>query len=247
MKPALRENANNSPSHWQAFPQGKWLAKQIERQNNKWWPRVFGYHLLKIGQLSSHIDTSTCSIKHQVNLAEHGDNIGVITDTHHLPIAENSVDAVLMAHTLDYSDDPHQLLREAHRVLIPDGYLIITGFNPLSLCGLMRFWPGLSHKLPWSARFFAPARVKDWLALLGCEVVADERFIQRSFLSSKPWFKGRKLATFSHRYLEHYGAVYMIVARKRELPLTPIKPTWKVKPKLQTVKVGSIRMRKSNR
>ncbi|NTS77855.1 methyltransferase domain-containing protein [Catenovulum sp. SM1970] len=248
MKQAFRDDRLAVPTSWETFPQGKWLNKQVERQLNKWWPRVFGYHLLKLGHLSAEINTSLCPIKHQVNVTEEKSPFsGVVADSHFLPFSEHSVDAVLLAHTLDHTHDPHQILREAHRVLMPDGYLIITGFNPYSLCGLARFLPQMRNKLPWSGRFFSPNRVTDWLSVLGCEVIDQERFVYRSLMvkpsgfSQKMLIKNRWLAKMSHQYLSPIGCVYMLVARKRELPLTPIKQKWKVNTKIRQGVVGTAR------
>jgi hypothetical protein len=122
------------------------------------------------------------------------------------------------------------LIREADRVLIPDGHLIISGFNPLSLCGLAKLAYFNSQKFPWPGRFFSPARIKDWLNLLGYEILDDKRMMYSS-LSRKGGYKPfGLLQNFCRRYLGRFGSVYVLVARKRELPLTPIKPKWRTKP-----------------
>ncbi|WP_111976386.1 class I SAM-dependent methyltransferase [Algibacillus agarilyticus] len=243
MKRALQFKFCSQPNSWHALPQGEFLRKQTQRHLNAWLPRVFGYHFVKLGNLSSEIDCSASPIKHQVNVAEMGNNLGVRADQHHLPFRENSIDAVLLAHNLDFSYDPHQLLREAHRILIPDGYLLITGFNPISLCGLGRFLPNKKRGYPWNGRFFTPHRVTDWLELLGCQVVYEERFVQRSLLTNKVVLRNKRLTTLVHKHLQPFGTIYMLIARKRELPLTPIKPSWKLNAKLQTAKVGTVRIR----
>lgn len=235
MKPALQDILLEVPSSWGDIPQGGFIRKQIERQLNRWWPQVFGYHLLKVGQLSSEIDTRDCTIKHQVNAAQQGHRQGVLTDIHHLPFKEQSLDAVLLSHTLDYTHDPHQLLREAHRVLVADGYMFITGFNPLSLAGLYKLWPGDKNDPIRQARFFPALRMGDWLSLLGCEVVSDTRFIFGLPGHQPRSFKNRWLPSITHQYLNRFGSVYLIVARKRELPLTPIRPKWQVKARLSPI------------
>ena len=53
-----------------------------------------------------------------------------------LPFDSRSVDIMLLPHTLEFSDDPHQVLREVSRVLTPEGHAVILGFNPFSLWGL---------------------------------------------------------------------------------------------------------------
>ena len=42
------------------------------------------------------------------------------------------------------------------------------------------------------------------------------------------------------RYFPSLGSVYVIVAKKRVLPLTPIKPKWQLRPRFEPVKVPSM-------
>lgn len=155
---------------------GDWLAMEIQHKLDEWCPLMFGYHLLKLGTLSSQLSCAASSIRHQCAVAPEGASLGIIADVDELPIRSGSIDACLLAHLLDFSSDPHQILREVERVLTPDGWIIISGFNPYSLVGLGRLLPNLRRRLPWSARMFSPERVLDWLHLLGFEVVHLEGF-----------------------------------------------------------------------
>ena len=125
-------------------------------------------------------NTSGGLSKHQQQCPLSQKHVGVVAEIDELPFSEHSVDACILSHCLEYHSDPHHILREAHRTLIPGGYIVISGFNPFSLCGLANCLPFSGQKLPWSGRFFTPARVKDWLDLLGFEILADERFIHAS-------------------------------------------------------------------
>ena len=89
----------------------------------------------------------------------------------YLPVASQTLDLLLLPHVLEFSAHPHQILREAERVLMPEGSLIISGFNPYSLWGLWRMLPYNDREYPWCGRFISLSRIKDWLALLGLEVV----------------------------------------------------------------------------
>jgi hypothetical protein len=150
-------------------------------------------------------------------------------------VSENSVDAFLLAHELDFARDPHQILREVDRTIMPNGYLVITGFNPLSLCGLFKYLPINKGNILHDARFFSSAWVKDWLQLLGFEIVDvkhllfNELFLQRKLRTSSKWNQ------WCHQYLSLLTTMYVIVARKREIPLSMIKPQWKAKTKFTTV------------
>ena len=89
-----------------------------------------------------------------------------------LPFAEASIDLLLLPHRLEFSERPHQTLREAARVMMPDGHLLISGFNHLSSWGATAgFKKVFSRNLayPWNGNFIGLTRLKDWLALLGFE------------------------------------------------------------------------------
>src|SRR5690606_11224800 len=87
-----------------------------------------------------------------------------------LPFDTQSLDLLVLPHTLECSSDPHQVLREAERVLIPEGRLVITGFNPWSLWGAGRMLGRGRPFLPAGVQPLSPVRLKDWLKLLSFEV-----------------------------------------------------------------------------
>lgn len=242
MKPALSFRQPQYPNSWDKMPSGGLILSEINRITAPWWPKFFGYHLLKIGALSGAVDSSSSTIKNQITLSSSIDKASVIADVDELPLLEHSVDVCLLSHALEFSIDPHHVVREANRVLIPNGYLVITGFNPFSLVGLNKLIPYRRNESPWKERFFSPMRVKDWLHLMGYEILADERTIC-SMLSSATGKQG-KMASFCQRMANNYfpsvGSIYVIVAKKRVLPLTPIKPKWKLRPKFSTVNVSSM-------
>ena len=136
----------------------------------------------------------------------------VRADPLHLPFAEKSVDACLLAHTLPWCSDPHRLLREADRVLIDEGWMILTGFNPVSLMGLRKLVPLLRNGTPYNSRMFTLMRQLDWLSLLNFEVLHYGRY------QVLPWSRhgGKLLST----HLPALGCLQLIVARKRPIPLT---------------------------
>ena len=53
-----------------------------------------------------------------------------------LPFDSQSLDLVVLPHVLEFAAEPHQVLREVERVLIPEGRVIVCGFNPASLWGV---------------------------------------------------------------------------------------------------------------
>ncbi len=246
MKPALAFRQPRTPSSWKKLPNGELILEEINTQLASWWPKFFGYHLLKIGALSGYLDSSLSPIKHQITVSDkryapHFEGGGIYADIDDLPLQEHSVDVCVLSHALEFTLDPHHVIREASRVLIPNGYLVITGYNPLSLAGLNSFIPYRRQQSPWRERFFSSMRVKDWLHLMGYEILMDKRTLHSSL--AKQMSQGviaRNWRKFAQQYLPSLGSVYVIVAKKRVLPLTPIKPKWKLRAKLETVNVSSM-------
>jgi hypothetical protein len=236
MRPALIKNHPTKPELWQDLPLGDELKCLIEKEIAEVSRKFFGYHLVRLGHLSSQIELAACPIKHQINITSNSQTYtSLVATPDDLPVSEKSVDAFLLAHELDFSKDPHQILREVDRTIMPNGYLVITGFNPLSLCGLFKYLPINKGNILHEARFFSCARVKDWLQLLGFEIVDvkhllfNELFLNRKLRASSKWDQ------WCHEYLPLLTSMYVIVARKREIPLSMIKPKWKAKTKFSTV------------
>ncbi|TWX73981.1 class I SAM-dependent methyltransferase [Colwellia sp. C1TZA3] len=241
MKPALAFRPPNYPKSWQKIPNGDLIVANINQVLAPWWPKFFGYHMLKIGALSGEIASVDSPIKHQLTLTNQVGGSDIIAEIDDLPLLKHSVDVCVLAHALEFSLDPHHVVREANRVLIPNGYLVITGFNPFSLAGLNQFIPYRRKQTPWNERFFSPMRVKDWLHLMGFEIQLDKRFLHSSLSGQltqgvfcNHW---QNIAT---RYFPSLGSVYVIVAKKRVLPLTPIKPKWQLRPHFEPVKVPTM-------
>lgn len=151
-----------------------------------------------------------------------------------LPFAEMSLDLLVLPHRLEFSEHPHQTLREAARVMMPEGHLLISGFNPISAWGATsKLKKSLSNqnKYPWNGNFIGLARMKDWLALLGFEVLSVEICCHVPPFEQATWQKRFAfMDKISQRYCAMLGGVYFIVAKKRVVGMTPIKPNWKKTP-----------------
>ena len=212
MKQARIPQTVAPPECWEELPWGEYYSEALELQLKPWLAKMYGFHLLKIGNLSAEINTENCAISHQVSVSLNGSPVQVKADPLHLPFAEKSIDACLLAHTLPWCSDPHRLLREADRVLIDDGWLILSGFNPLSLMGLRKLTPVLRRTPPYNSRMFTMMRQLDWLSLLNFEVLSYGGF------QVIPWT--RKGGVLLSTHLPALGCMQFIVARKRTIPLT---------------------------
>jgi len=192
---------------------------------------VFGYYLVQVGVTDSFREALAASrIRHRVLVPCEQParqlGLGVVGDPSRLPLASDSVDAVLLAHTLDFVLDPRQVLREVERVLIPEGRVFILGFNALSSWGLVRLLYRGGRRVPWSGRFLTPYRVEDWLSLLGFDVERREHVVFQPPLGRAMGLRLASLERLGRRLWPAFGAVYVIRAVKRVSTLTPIKPLW---------------------
>jgi SAM-dependent methyltransferase len=243
MKPALSDKSLRYPKSWQEVPNGAVVKQGIEDQLSEISRQFFGYHLVKLGSLSAALELPQSTIKHRVNQQYlKGGKITsdasaqVIAKSSSLPYQENSIDTFILSHELDYSQDPHQVLREVDRCVIADGHVVITGFNPFSYVGVAALLPFKKDSLLHDARFFPCLRVKDWLHLLGYEIIFERKIIFSELIFERKLDLESPLQKWMQKYIGFLGSVYVLVAKKREYPLSLIKPKWKQRiPKFSAV------------
>jgi SAM-dependent methyltransferase len=216
-------------AEWCTGPVGQYVLG-LERQHlGRVLPDLFGYHLVQVGRVGNGNLTQSSRIHHRlllwVDTGESPPAGSVIAEPDSLPLAADSIDVIVLPHVLEFAANPHRVLREAERALIGEGHLVLLAFNPWSLWGLWRLALGWRRQTPWSGQFYGVARIRDWLSLLDFELIALERFAFCPPLR-------RAIARFG--WLEHLGGALwpalggamLIVARKRVLPLTPIRLRW---------------------
>lgn len=140
------------------------------------------------------------------------------SDLHELPIQTGSVDLVLLAHTQEFIENPHQLLMEACRVVKPEGLIAIIGFNPFSLWNLRKFSE--------MGRFISAYKIKYWLKLADFELEQKKTILFRPPIRQESLYQ--KLACLEKiACLPGLGGVYILLARAKVVPLTPIRMQWK--------------------
>lgn len=185
---------------------------------------VFGLELLQLGSWGASRELlSSSRTRRQTVVAPHagdGSAVDLVAELTQLPIQTASVDAVLLPHTLEFAAAPHAVVREADRVLTGEGQLIVLGFRPWSLWGL-RARASREGYPPGLLQMLGMGRVRDWLELLGYEVV-----LQRRYLYSRPWGKG---SGESRRILRRGlfnplpAAAWLLRARKHVYRMTPLR------------------------
>lgn len=218
---------------WVGQPLGDWVLACEKRILARFSANLFGYYLLQVGGFPLDDDyLQECPVRLKVRIDMQPTALAtgpfIQARAEYLPVATDSVDVVVLPHTLDFASDPHQVLREVERVLIPEGRLLLTGFNPWSLWGLWRLFLGRGGKLPWQGNFLAYTRIEDWLNLMGFDIEYSE------FRIFRPPIKHAGIARRLHflerigkRLLSILGGVYIVRAVRRVSTVTPIRPAWK--------------------
>ena len=222
---------------WLASPPGQYLLEWERAQMAATVSDIFGFHALQLG-LPELNALQANRMPHRWLASEQPDVPGavLVTDFSALPFPANSLDLVALPHTLELSADPHGVLREVDRVLVPEGRVVICGFNPLSLWGarqrrthLYRQLLGLDRPfLPWSGEFISPLRLRDWLRLLGLELESTHFGCYRPAFTSKAWLQRFGwMDRIGARWWPILGAVYVVVASKKVAGMTLLNPAWK--------------------
>ena len=189
---------------------------------------LFGYNALQLGLPQLDLLAHNRIPLRQV--AGESGAVDVRCDLRELPFSANSIDLVVMPHVLEFHDDPHQILREVERVLIPDGQLIISAFNPLSLWGLRRRLPQCPAGFPHEGNYISVLRLKDWLQLLSFEVDRGHFGCYAPPFRHDSWFKRwHFLEAAGDRWWSFAGGVYLLRAVKRVRGMRLILPPWEQK------------------
>jgi SAM-dependent methyltransferase len=143
-----------------------------------------------------------------------------------LPFDSSSLDLVVLPHALELARDPHLALREVERVLVPEGRVVVVGFNPASLWGVRqrlghwgrRLAPRSTRPLfmPSGGEFMRYRRLRDWLRLLSFEVEAGRFGCYRPPVAAQKWLtRFEWMERAGERWWPVFGAVYFVVAVKR--------------------------------
>lgn len=211
-------------SEWFDTEQGGYVLTREQAYFDRTVNDIFGYNAMQMG-LPSHDFLRNSRIPLRFTASDQaGAEVRVCGDE--LPFACGSLDLVVMPHVLEFAPQPHAILREVERVMMPEGSLVISGFNPHSLWGLHRKL-ARSREYPWCGHFIGLSRLKDWLSLLGFEVVGGR------FGAYAPPFERRKwlnrsdfMEAAGDRWWAVSGGVYFVHAIKRVPGMRLIKPRW---------------------
>lgn len=232
------EKRYHSISDWYQTELGQYLLGELAENLEPVLSTSFGYYSLQIGcAAESEALLNGCRIKHHFTLDRDINEVDVCARSAFLPIANDSVDLVVIMHHLSTTAEPHALLREVSRILIPEGKLIVIDFNPVSLWGVRHFFQSWLEQIPWSGHFFSASRLNDWMQLLGFSLQKHLRagylppIQQPRILRHLSWLeKGMR------NWIRFSSALNVLVYDNNTMPLTPVRERW-VKRKILPAKV----------
>ncbi|TAM90048.1 MAG: class I SAM-dependent methyltransferase [Candidimonas sp.] len=223
---------------WLTSPPGQYLQSWEQKQVDAMVANVFGYFAIQIGLpqwdllAANRVPVKVRThVVHDAALAESGATL--VADPEYLPFDAQSVDLLVLPHVLECAANPHQVLREAERVLVPEGRVVISGFNPWSLWGARERVPGLDPLLPVPAHMqVSLARLKDWFKLLSFETDRGRLGCYAPHCASQKWLDRWKfMDAAGDRWWPVGGAVYVVSAVKRVAGLRLVGPRWKKRKK----------------
>lgn len=213
-------------SSWWGSPLGRALLAAESELLGEALEDVFGWELLQIGAWGAGRELlARGRTRAQSLIAPPGNASGanIIARPSLLPVTSDCADAVLLPHTLEFASDPYAVLREVDRVLTGEGQLLVLGFRPWSLWGMRARWSRTGFP-PGMRRVLSERLLREWLVLLGFEVVAAQRYLYLS-----PWGRGLAQGESTTRMLRPGltyplpAGGYLLKARKRLYTLTPIR------------------------
>jgi SAM-dependent methyltransferase len=235
---------------WFETPPGRYLLEWERAEFDRAVADIFGYHALQLGL--PEVDTLGANRMpykwlglREVNGPPAMRRPALWTEYAALPFEANSLDLVVLPHSLELNPDPHATLREVERVLVPEGRVVISCLNPHSLWGLRQRRAHLYRRagvgelfLPDAGEFISYRRLRDWLRLLNFEVETGNFGCWRPAFATEKWLdRFDWMDRAGERWWPIFGAVYFIVATKRVRGMKLVAKRWKPAKSIATAPV----------
>lgn len=216
---------------WYQKPLGVALARAIKQHLDCKLPELLGDFLLQLGIDEQQAWLEKSPVRHKFILTSTRQRkTSAIVECSALPFTDESIDVVFLPHTLEMVVNPDRVLSEVFRIIVPEGYLLIAGFNPLSLWGVHHLLKITDSHAPWRNHFMSMWRLRRTLVQLGFMVTAIEDIfyrppVQHENLLNKLMF----LETLGRMVWIYPGASYLLLAKKQATTLQLIRPIWQLK------------------
>jgi SAM-dependent methyltransferase len=243
MDSAASEKSIIALDRWLQSPAGAYVRAWEQACLDELTADIFGFNAIQIGvpqidalaanRMPNKWQAATrTSTADELIYARNNKQIAVALDFAELPFASQSLDLIVLPHVLEFAAEPHQVLREVERVLIPEGQLIICGFNPASMWGVRQGMGRItsSNYLPTAGEFISMLRLKDWLKLLNLGVTRSHFGCYAPPFRSSQWLdRFHFVEGAGQRWWPYFGAVYIVHAIKRVKGMHLIGPAWNKK------------------
>jgi len=217
----------SSLSGWFSTPQGAYVLGWELAQYDSAVDDVFGFRAVQVG-LPEVDFLRQNRIPFRFSLAlEPG--AALAADPLQLPLASQSVDLVTLPHVLEFHPNPHEVLREVERVLMPEGHIVISGFNTASLWRARQaFTFGKEKATPWDAKFIGLLRLREWLRLLGFELNGGMFGCYAPPFRNRVWLERFAfMERAGARWWPITGGIYVVRAVKRVQAMRMVTPAWR--------------------
>jgi SAM-dependent methyltransferase len=212
---------------WLQSPPGRYVLAWEQKCFDLIVADVFGFHAVQIGlpQINTLAENRMplhALLMHDNDRLNHTSSFNwyrIEGNPNELPFASESIDLLVLPHVLEFAADPHQILREAERVLRPEGRLTISGFNPASLWGARQYLSRLigTPYLPRDGQFISLLRIKDWLQLLNFSLDRGHFGCYKLPLQGESSMSRMQfLESMGNRWWPIFGAVFIVSAIKRQ-------------------------------
>ena len=239
MDSAASEKSIIALDGWLQTPAGLYVRQWEQQCLDSLTVDIFGFNAVQLGlpQFDG-LAASRMPNKWQVDARlpgwqPQGSALKLVSAFDELPFDSHSLDLVVLPHVLEFAAEPHQVLREVERVLIPEGQLIICGFNPASLWGARQGLARITgrHYLPRAGELISMPRMKDWLKLMNMGVSRSHFGCYAPACKTDKWLRRHAyMDKAGARWWPYLGAVYIVQAIKRVIGMRLIGPAWTRKP-----------------
>ncbi len=212
----------DSTAKWHASALGELLVSSGADSIQRLLPRQYYRVTLQVAGPpdTGYFDTIESDVQYRIDDVQVGvgNGVNVVADAEWLPFAANSIDLLLLSHVLEFSRDPHNVLREISQCVVPEGIVVIAGFNPHSMLGIRKNLLGVQHSFLREARLYSVLRVRDWMSLLGFDSMAGEFVFFRPPVEQASRLEQlKRFEAVGSRWWPGLGSVYVLVFRKKEL------------------------------
>lgn len=213
---------------WLQTSPGQYVLEWEQRKHDLLVADIFGFNAVQLSLARiDFLRSNRMPLRFRCDDGRYAGASEVRADLHFLPFASSSIDLVVLPHTLEFDENPHQVLREVERVLVPEGHIIVTGFNPYSLWGARRKLSRRESLPPWRGQYISVSRLKDWFSLLSFEIQTGTYGCYAPAMTQEKWLQRFKFMDVAgDRWWPIAGAVYVIQAVKRQHGMRLITPAW---------------------